>query len=90
MTRSTSGAGLGRGRPREEERVVLNVVVSMSSYNPTKYNTVRKRGSNHNLGKSPWRTGVFTVLGFAWIERTAQISRVSDPDPGGQKLPTKV
>jgi hypothetical protein len=34
MTMSTSGAGLGRGSPREEERVVLNVAASMSSYNP--------------------------------------------------------
>jgi hypothetical protein len=62
MTRSTSGAGLGRGRPREEERVVLNVVVSMSSYNPTKYNTVRKRGCNQNLSIFPWRTGGFFAL----------------------------
>jgi hypothetical protein len=34
MPRSTSGAGLGSGSPRDEERVVLNVLASMSSYRP--------------------------------------------------------
>ena len=43
MPRSTSGAGLGRGRPSEEDSVVLKVVASMSSYRPRIWNDITAR-----------------------------------------------